>query len=395
MIIKSGRRFSVLISLLIFAGLSLSACVTVKIEYDNSNKGVAQTVNTGTVKVEEDQLYGNVVVDMDIEEFNALGFNYGDSVDVIFSNGYKLEDIPYYTGYYVPAKDMLVVAYPGNEKILVAQNYGTLWDEFKLSSDDTVEISLVCPGKYYDVQKTLGKQYKNDREAFGSDEEFANYRNVKTKKMRDHILYRSASPCDNKFNRASYTDDLIEKDKIKTILDLSDGEEDIENLMDDSNFASPYFGSLYEKGSVIPVKLIADYTSDEFKKRLSGAFCSMIASDGPYLVNCLEGKDRTGFVIALLEALTGASYDEMVTDYMISYRNYFGLDRQSDPEAYELIKSCNFDPMFMYIAGVDNMADAKTANLESGAEKYLLSCGMTKEEVRLLKEKLTQDGTSH
>ncbi len=213
--------------------------------------------------------------------------------------------------------------------------------------------------------------------------------------MRDHILYRSASPCDNNFNRASYTDDLIEKDKIRTILDLADGKEDIEEFMDNSDFASQYFRSLYEKGSVMPVKLTADYTSDDFKKRLSGGLCLMINKEGPYLVNCLEGKDRTGFVVALLEALTGASYDEMVTDYMISYRNYFGLDQQSDPKAYEMIKSCNFDPMFMYLAGADNMADAKAADLESAGEKYLLNCGMTKEEIRLLKEKLTQDGTSH
>ena len=44
--------------------------------------------------------FGGVYIKMPIEEFNQLGFEYGDSVTVKFSNGYTMEDIPYYNGYY-------------------------------------------------------------------------------------------------------------------------------------------------------------------------------------------------------------------------------------------------------------------------------------------------------
>lgn len=44
--------------------------------------------------------FGGVYLDLTIEDFNALGFAYGDSVDLAFSNGYELKDVPYYNGYY-------------------------------------------------------------------------------------------------------------------------------------------------------------------------------------------------------------------------------------------------------------------------------------------------------
>ena len=74
--------------------------------------------------------FGGVYIEIPIDEFNALGFEYGDSVKVVFSNGYTLEDIPYYNGYYVDAGEPLLIAYPGYDYIKAAINYGEdLWDK--------------------------------------------------------------------------------------------------------------------------------------------------------------------------------------------------------------------------------------------------------------------------
>ncbi len=54
--------------------------------------------------------FGGVYIDLSIEAFNALGFAYGDSVDVSFSNGYKLNGIPYYNGYYAQTGEPLVLS---------------------------------------------------------------------------------------------------------------------------------------------------------------------------------------------------------------------------------------------------------------------------------------------
>ena len=57
----------------------------------------------------------------------------------------------------------------------------------------------------------------------------------------------------------------------------------------------------------------------------------LIEHKGPYYISCTEGKDRTGFVCLLLEALAGATFDEIETDYMKTYENYYGITKQSEP----------------------------------------------------------------
>ena len=378
-----------MILLLTLAGVILSACVAVN---DVKKTADDRTLSTGTIGVVEDSEYGNVNVEISIDEFNALGFCYGDCVDVKFSNGYVLESIPYYTGYYNPAKEPLVVAYPGDKNIAVAIRYGSLWTEAGLTNDDTVEISLASAGKCSDIQNIMSTGYKDDREEYESDGIFANFRSVNTGRLSDNTVFRSASPCDNLHNRASYTDELAARAGIRTIVDLADDKEEIEGFIGGEDFDSPYFYSLYEKGAVIPVNLTVDFTSDDFKTKLGEALRTMTTMEGPYLLHCLEGKDRTGFVLALLEALTGASYDEMASDYMLSFANYYGIDRQSDKKAYGMILNNNFDPMLRYITGVDKKDDIRAADYEIGAETYLKDCGMTGEEIRALKEKISVPG---
>ena len=39
-------------------------------------------ISTGVTGVREDGDFGNVLIDMELDDFNALGFKYGDSVDI-------------------------------------------------------------------------------------------------------------------------------------------------------------------------------------------------------------------------------------------------------------------------------------------------------------------------
>ncbi len=65
-------------------------------------------------------------------------------------------------------------------------------------------------------------------------------------------------------------------------------------------------------------------------------FESILDNDGPYYIHCLEGKDRTGYVCMVIEALCGASYEELVEDYFITYHNYYGIEKGTSK--YDLIK---------------------------------------------------------
>ena len=348
--------------------------------------------------------FGGVYIVITIDDFNALGFEYGDSVDVAFSSGYTLEDIPYYNGYYVDAGSPLLVAYSGYDYIKAAVNYGDdLWDTAMLMASprpdlfvtagleehSTAEITLREKGKYLDIQKISDIHYTDIREEYPSDEAFANFRQVTVGDIKEGVLYRSASPCDDQHKRAAYTDRLISAAGVACILDLADNEMKIERYIASEGFDCPYFLSLYENGAVIPIALSMNFTSEDFGASLAEGLKEMSSKDGPYLVHCTEGKDRTGFVCMVLEALAGASWQEIVDDYMLTYANYYKITPQKDPEKYELILERNLVAMMKFVIG-DPGADPATADLSQAARRYLTVAGMTDEQVDLLLRRLTE-----
>ena len=391
-------RRHLLIALILVLCMGLAACSGKKQE-EPKLEGCA---------IQHEPEFGGVYIEMSIDDFNSLGFKYGDSVKVVFSNGYTLEDIPYYNGYYVDAGQPLLIAYPGYDYIKAAINYGEdLWEEGNLyaSEDSEPKVSLYASagldehctasvylnehGKYLDIQEARDIHYYDERERYPSDEVFANFRNMNVGALKEGIIYRSASPCDNQHGRAPYVDALIKEAGVNCILDLADNEVKIERYINADGFSSPYFLSLYEKGNVIPLAMNMNFVSDEFKLKIVEGFVAMSEKDGPYLVHCTEGKDRTGFICMLIEALTGASYDEIVEDYMLTYDNYYEITEEKDKAKYDIILDKNLIAMLYTVVG-DSSVDLKTADLSAYAKDYLRSLGMTDLQIEAFIAKLTE-----
>ena len=333
--------------------------------------------------------FGGVYVDSSIDDFNALGFEYGDSVDVKFSSGYTMEGLPYYSGYYTLTGDPLLVAYPGYPYIKVCINNGDdLWNIAGLKEGDSADISLHEKGEYLSVQEMRNIVYRDDRSEFPSDEVFANFRSVSVSKIKENVLYRSASPCDDQHKRALYADALIREAGVSYIVDLADDDEKIRQHFEDTGHATPYFESLYDSGKVYPAALTMNYGSPEFKANVAGALRSLLNEEGPYLVHCTEGKDRTGYVCILLEALCDTPYREIEEDYMITYRNYYGITKEEDPDKYEALVEYVLQPMVQVFRDDGKGFGLRAASLSAGAEKYLLDGGMSYEEISDLRERL-------
>lgn len=331
--------------------------------------------------------FGGVYIDRTIEQFNDLGFEYGDSVDIKFSNGYTLEDIPYYNGYYTAVGEPLLVAYPGYPYIRAGINNGDdLWVLAGLSDSDTAEVTLSERGKYASIQNARNISYKDDRELFSSDAVFANFRTVDAGGIQAGRLYRSASPCDNQHNRATYTDALAREAGIGYILDLADNTEKIEGYINSEGFGCPYFLTLYQNGNVYPAAMTMNYSSEDFRAKLAAGLTALSEHEGPYLIHCTEGKDRTGFVCMLLEALCGASYQEIVDDYMTTYDNYYGINITDDKARYDVIVSSVLDPMVQCVAGEG--VDFRNSDISAGAADYLRSGGMDGDAIDRLKARL-------
>ena len=338
-----------------------------------------------TVKVMEDKEFGNANLDISIDRFNDSGFAYGDSVDVSFSGGYTLEDIPYYNGYYARLNRPQLVAYPGTEHVAAAiSSGGRMWDEAGCRENDTVTVRLNAAGKYLKEQDAMDLVYSDDRADYPDDESFANFRAMSGGKLSRDLFYRGASPVDNSHNRAPFADSLIEKAGVGYVLDLADTEEKLVGYTKKEDFKSEYSMGLLQAGDIRPLGLSAGYQTEDFRKKLADGLKDMTGHEGPYYIHCTEGKDRTGFVCLLLEALAGASYEEIESDYMITYKNYYGLTKESDREKYDTVIKVRLEDMLITLTGQPEGADFSDVDFCAGAQNYLKDCGMTEDEIEKL-----------
>lgn len=353
------------------------AALKTKLSAESAYK--APSVSATVTEIEK---YGHASTDILIEDFYKAGFKTGDMLTVVFGNGFVLE-APFLDGYYVENGYPLVRAYPGHTNIAVCINYGKLNEIAGVKVGDKATIMLTGPGAYlvqYEIRKL---ERTNERADYSSDEVFANFRNITAGNIAEGVLYRSSSPVNNELGRASYSDKLIKAAKVNTVVNLADSAENINTYIAAEGFASPYYAELYKNNKVLPLNMGLAYASEEFKAGVIKGLVFMSENEGPYHFHCTEGKDRAGFFAAMLEALMGASKDEIVEDYMQSYINYYSVEKGTDK--YKLISE-DVLAMLKVIAGT---ADLDKANLAAAAESYLLSGGMTADQLGTLKTKLS------
>ena len=337
--------------------------------------------------IHRDEEFGGAYIDISIAEFNNLGFKFGDSVDLSFSNNVKYEDIGYYSGYYVPAGQELVVGYPGYDYIKFCINYGDdVYTKHNFNTETKVTITVHEEQKYKDVEETLSISYSDDSTAYESVEEFANFREVKGGRIKSKLIYRGASPIDNSRNRAASVDKLLEDNKIQYNIDLADKEE---NLGNKKYVIHDYFKSLQDKNQVIFLGMGAAYKNDDFSGKMKTMFEAILNNDGPYYIHCLEGKDRTGYVCMVIEALLGATYDELIEDYFITYHNYYGIEKGTSK--YDMIKSMHIDEMIRFVFDFAPQQVLLGANFKSKANDYLLAIGLTQTQIDAVQTKLMED----
>ena len=73
---------------------------------------------------------------------------------------------------------------------------------------------------------------------------------------------------------------------------------------------------------------------------------------------------------------------------MLSYYNYYGVDKELDPLRYQTILDTNLTAMLCHVAGVETSDALAQVDWEAAATKYLLDAGMAGTDITTLKEKL-------
>jgi hypothetical protein len=373
-LLKAGWRSALLFVLV--SSLTLATSCT------NEDNPIEEVMLNGIISSYNE--FDGAMLDFTEEDMTKAGFTLGDMICLTIDN--KEYVVPYYDGYYTRNGDYLCVAYPGYPSIcFTATNIG-LPLELRGLEGHSVTVRMKEKGGCLDVQTAMSMEYSNDRNEYPtlSDAEFANARTVNVGNIASGILYRSSTPFTNASNRATYVSEYLESEKVKTVLNLTDTEEKM--LTYDM---PPYSRTLWEGGNVILCPLKADPTAEDYNNRLIAALKELPSHPAPYVVHCMEGKDRTGYACALLEGLCGATYEEMVADYLITYDNYYQITPENDRDVCNTLISLKLNPCLMYYAGVSDEAQLANIDYAKAFSDYLLSHGMSQQQLDALVQALT------
>ena len=336
-------------------------------------------VEAGIYKINK---YGNITLTIGSESMEKPGYEPADIVKIKIGDAEM--EMPIGTAYSDADSGEPVCCYKtsseGIKCVVLAINTGNLAETmgiaechpidtdpgFKwtylngLDESVTVNISMVKKQGYadeYNMHK-LGGTRSNNREDYAelSDADFANFRGIETSGMGTGTLFRSSSPINSALNRNKEADEALLAQGIRTVINMSDSES--------------------------KMKKYSDYSLTNY------AECDIISQNGPYLIHCVEGKDRTGFAAAILECLMGADAGEIIEDYMLSFCNYYGM--KPGTTYYDEVAASNIEATLAKTFRIPSILEENT-DLQKCAETYLQEIGMSMEEISALKEKLGQD----
>ena len=341
---------------------------------------------------ESGKLYsGNLYLDFPADSF-LTKFELGDIVTVAI-NGYDTLELPVAEASGdVPIAWFMLSAISGSDKLLLTMHNGQLAEVLGITDVKKpieVIVSMKEKGGFKFGLEMRNVQYLDvyvENYPTLSIEEFANFREVHTTGMGKNKLYRSSSPIDPCLGRNLKADSLAKEAGVATFINLADAEE---YAIAFNGFDSSY----YSTKDAIFLALPVEFFSKPFEEGLAKGFRYMIEHDGPYLVHCTYGMDRTGFTIAILEALMGATTEEIQTDYAKTFSNYYYVTdgkqiilNEQQVDFFKAVVLRNLKAV--YRAEGVNIPDTDNIDWASATAKYLETFGLTTEEISALKEKL-------
>lgn len=130
-------------------------------------------------------------------------------------------------------------------------NHGKFASVYGIKKNDSIRLQREKKNGYREEYKAHQYKITDRRKDYGSDAVFANFREIRTTGMARNILYRG--------------------------------------------------------------HVTVDMTSEQFGREIIPILRFMIEHPAPYYLHCNTGKDRTGLLCAIVEALMGASYKEIIS----------------------------------------------------------------------------------
>lgn len=345
-------------------------------------------------------VYGEIELNISSGDFRDAGYEVGDLATVtILDNSYDLVISDQYP--FVPYGDLFIWVGDDSKHVFLVGRMRMFLDATQIGHRvqdvdgsinwdypnelDESSIHIQLNKKHFDSviadASKLSRTYQ--REDYESDQVYANFRMISCGNIKPGVLYRSCSPIDNYLRRSRFADALCADVGINTFLNLCDSDALLNKYLSVNANSSPYYVSKAE--NILNNRYYEDFYEPLEMRILGKQLSEMANSDPPYLIHCVEGKDRTGFVAMLLESLMGATEEEMAEDYVMSFVNYYRID--IDGITAQEISNRTTLPCIRYMSEVIGELDER--DTERIAYCYIKKCGVDEETIELLTKKLS------
>ena len=328
------------------------------------------------VKSVVDETFGNIDLELSQEQLEEKGINYDDLLkftihdpndgghDTVFEAAFvkNYNEV----GYFAPS----LCNYTG-EKERPDISFGIMEEKSRpkefIGRDVTIEV--IKKGGYAKTRSLVDVANKLTYEELGEDNlAYANFRDVTSiGTISNYIparrLYRGSSPFNYEGNpngRDVIADAYLDVYGIESEISLANNDEEIEKYMRElperhkDSRTLAYYNESKEKTDVgeksfFPVCLGNDYfdTSTEGKdgcaardafQYIAKRFENKQSDEAlPIYFHCNEGKDRTGFFAMVLEAFCGVPLNDIVSDAMLTFKNYYNVSRANNREKYNTL----------------------------------------------------------
>jgi len=332
-------------------------------------------------KVDEIGRYGAAIFCVSAETFYNAGFASGDIVSVEI--GGKTFVVPVCTAYtdVDNGQEALLKIEFEDRMLLAVSGENGFAQRNVIAPGDPAVISMKEKGAYLEEFQKRSIVMGTERSEYDSDEAFCNFRAVSAGMIRENYLYRGFSPINPQENRAEYTDRLLSQTAVKTVINL-DGEGP-EECAKYPGFEKSFYGTR----KIIPLKMNFSTKDPGFPELLRKLADTLLTEEGPFYIHCRYGRDRTGLLCMILEALCEADLREVLEDYMLSFENIHGIERYSSKWQYQLRKK----PLSILteLLGEIPQEDMSGEELRILMEKRLQEiCEITEKKIRKLENRL-------
>ena len=377
------RRITVAVSLIAVIVVVTSGCVI--------THHPGRAVDTLHMTVTGVSSFNNPIMDVSSKEVTDAGYSQGDDILMEFNGrsctGLVIED---YGGVGTLTPFMCL---DGDQVTLGVFN-GDMNVLLNLRIGDEVTVTYIGHDTLVDTIPEYTCGSSDDRSDYETDADFANFYMVDTTHVHG-ALYRSASPFSSSA-RAPYVSTLLDAAGVPSMVVMNMSPESLDEYCGSH---SGYAVDLALSGAVIADSITPDVIfHPEVIKRLLEEVTEQLETYGCTCVCCDMGKDRTGFLCAILEAVAGDSYSDIRRDFQTTVNNLYGIGFET--EEIETVTNILLDRQFLMLTKVASMTpeeildydwstvDPDTFDAPAMTREYLKGIGMTDTQLDHLAELL-------